>query len=188
MPACSERSKVLSNLHSAGVFIPMKHPLGKLSLEEHFWKRVKVWQLHECWIWQPYFYKAFKDKNAYGHFQHGSRKEPAHRMAWILTNGEIPEGLEVCHKCDNPPCCNPTHLFLGTHKDNMGDCAAKGRNHVPPQQGELHSQAKLKDSDVLKIRELWNTGQFTLLQLANQFGVGFVQIHRIVYRKNWNHI
>ncbi len=71
--------------------------------------------------------KRFRDDNGYGRVSIGGVFVMTHRAAWIEANGEVPDGLLVCHKCDNPPCCDPNHLFVGTHQDNNDDCVAKGR-------------------------------------------------------------
>ena len=94
----------------------------KLALSTRFWDNVEVKQSDECWIW-----KASCDKRGYGQFNIAKKMKRSHRIAWKLTFGEIPKELYVCHKCDNPPCCNPNHLFLGTQKDNIADMLRKGR-------------------------------------------------------------
>ena len=101
------------------------------SLEPRFWSKVDKLDQHECWYW-----KASIDINGYGQFlvnkgQLGNKTTTmakAHRVAWMLTHGDIPKGMYLCHTCDMPSCVNPTHLFLGTQKDNMQDCVAKKRH------------------------------------------------------------
>lgn len=90
-----------------------------LTPEERFWAKVEKGP--DCWEW-----KAFRNKG-YGKFTYNGRMYLAHRLSWILTNGPIPDGLGVLHSCDNPPCVNPDHLFLGTQLDNMRDASNKGR-------------------------------------------------------------
>lgn len=86
-----------------------------------FWSKVdRSGGPDACWQWL-----GFRDRIGYGHFSH----KLAHRIAWIARFGGIPEGQQVLHHCDNPPCCNSRHLFLGTQADNMRDCVAKGRLH-----------------------------------------------------------
>jgi len=89
---------------------------------EKFWASLDIRGNEDCWEWQ-----RGRDDGGYGCVCYSGKRYGAHRLAWELTNGPIPEGLLVCHSCDNPPCCNPKHLFLGTHGDNMQDALTKGR-------------------------------------------------------------
>lgn len=92
-------------------------------LADRFWARVEKRGPDECWPWTGY-----RDAKGYGQIALNRRTaEGAHRVSWALARGEIPDGIHVLHRCDNPPCCNPAHLFLGTHADNMWDMKAKGR-------------------------------------------------------------
>lgn len=97
------------------------------AIAERFWSKVAKGAPDTCWEWQ-----ASRNNHGYGQFGIASPDGPrrmvgAHRVAWELTNGPIPDGQEVCHRCDNPPCCNPADLFLGTQQDNLDDAASKGR-------------------------------------------------------------
>lgn len=93
-----------------------------MGVSERFWEKVdKSGGEDSCWIWTGAI-----DTPRYGAFRYNGKKVNSHRMAWRLVNGEIPDGLLVCHKCDNRLCCNPSHMFLGTHLDNNRDMIAKG--------------------------------------------------------------
>lgn len=97
-------------------------------LIERFWKLVNVAGRNDCWNWL-----AYKNRDGYGNFNgEGKKKWNAHRVSYIIANGEIPDGVCVCHKCDNPSCVNPAHLYLGTHAQNMRDMRVRGRarNHI----------------------------------------------------------
>ena len=98
------------------------------TLEERFWQKVDKGADDVCWVW-----KGWRYPSGYGHFQIGVlKKETAHRMAYKLSYPDFDPNLDVCHRCDNPPCCNPKHLWQGTHKENMADMRAKGRNRKAP--------------------------------------------------------
>ena len=99
-------------------------PRVSLTTPERFWASVDP--SGDCWLWQG---AVHTDRGGYGAFQDGDGIKYAHRAAWELENGPIPEGMQVCHHCDNPPCVRGSHLFLGTQKDNIADMLAKGRGH-----------------------------------------------------------
>jgi len=106
-------------------------------VEDRFWSKVQ--KTENCWLWM-----GARTKLGYG--QRGGRKTGrryTHRLSWEMRFGPIPEGLCVLHHCDNPPCVNPDHLFLGTKKDNTQDMIAKGRGRGPRFSGETHPGARL---------------------------------------------
>lgn len=107
----------------------------------------------------------------------------ATRVIWRLMNGPIPAGMFVCHHCDNPPCCNPKHLFVGTHRDNMADCKSKGRNWFG--RGETGGNARLTEAQVLQIRAMSGT---THREIAKLFGLNHKYVGMILRRKYWKHI
>lgn len=99
----------------------------KISFGERFWSKVDIAGPSDCWVWL-----AGQNKDGYGKFSVGpARWDFAHRLAWLLEgSGWIPDGWCVCHKCDNPSCCNPRHLFPGTHRMNAVDKVRKGRHRT----------------------------------------------------------
>lgn len=137
-------------------------------------------ELGQCWEWI-----GANDGNigGYGSVNWEGRKTSAHRIAWQLTNGEIPNKLEVCHCCDNPSCCNPNHLFLGTHKQNMDDRDRKGRN--VNYRGEDHGRHKLTYLEVTEIRERYAKGGITQKQLSKDYSVCKSMIGYVIRRENW---
>ena len=129
-----------------------------------FWSKVRVQSASSCWIWQ-----ASVLRNGDGQFwwPPTGRAEGAHRVAWMITRGDIPKGQEVMHSCDTPLCCNPIHLSLGTHGDNVRDASAKGHLAVARPNAQ-----KLSAADVQFIRErVANGPRGTANRMAEQFGV-----------------
>lgn len=133
----------------------------------------------QCWIWTG----GIQPDKGYGWFYANCEAESSHRVAWQIENGEIPDGLYVLHKCDNPPCCNPSHLFLGTGADNMADKVKKGRC----QKGSQQSQAKLTEADIPGIRKLLRTGA-TPSWISRLFEVTSAAIGNIRDGKRWRHV
>lgn len=130
--------------------------------EGRFWARVR--KTDGCWLWTG----GRRGSEGYGGFYIAPREcVSTHRYSYELCVGPIPEGMEVCHTCDNPPCVNPAHLFLGTHADNMRDAREKRR--FPRKPGEAANPAKLSNADAAAIRERY-ARRVTYPQLAERFG------------------
>ena len=137
-----------------------------MTTKERFDSKIQI-NNSGCWIWE-----AATDKDGYGYFNDGTRNVRPHRYAWEITNGKIPKGLYVLHKCDNPPCCNPDHLFLGTAKDNIDDCLAKGRFPM----GKNHYMNKLTDQQVTEIRDSYPSKTQTQLAKDYQVSQGLISL------------
>jgi hypothetical protein len=147
-----------------------------------FWNQVKVGRVSDCWPWTG----CRRIAGSYGQIGFDHHYVLAHRMAYILTYGDIADDILVCHHCDNPPCCNPKHLFLGTYKDNAMDRAMKHRSG--DHKGEANGRAKFTPKDVNNIRQLHGDGLRTLKDLADQYSVSVTAIRSIIMRRNWKHI
>lgn len=145
---------------------------------ERFWSHVA--KSDGCWLWVGATYA-----NGYGRIRVGARCVVAHRQAWILTNGAIPDGLLACHKCDNRPCVRPDHLFLGSHADNVRDMDIKGRR--ADFRGESHPGARLTSDDVLTIRARHASGDAQNI-IASEYGVTAQTVCFIVNRQTWRHV
>ena len=144
-------------------------------LSERFWAKVRRADLAECWRWTGRLSSA-------GYGRVGRRRESryAHRVSWELHHGPVPQGLSVCHRCDNTQCVNPSHLFLGTQADNIADMVSKGRNAL----GERNGQAKLTESEVVTIQAITKRTQRSI---AADYGVSRSLISLIRSGKRWVH-
>ena len=110
-----------------------------------------------------------------------------HRVSWMLHHGD-PGALHVLHRCDNPLCVNPAHLWLGTHAANMKDMMRKGRHRTHDQRGTANPRARLTESQVVELRRLYASGQLRQTQLASRFGITQAQVSAIVRRDAWAHL
>lgn len=136
-----------------------------------------------CWPWT-----AGRNADGYGVIWVGRTMDLAHRVAWALVNGPIPPGLKVLHACDNPPCMNLAHFFLGTMADNTADMMAKGRDRHGVLLGEAHGRAKLSEAQVHEIRRLHAEERLNEPCLARRFDVGTSTIHRLLAGRAWSHV
>jgi hypothetical protein len=161
--------------------------MTKINIEQRFMNKVNKNVDTGCWEWV-----ACTDECGYGEFKIDGNSRHAHRVSWELFIGEIPEKMEVCHTCDNPPCVNPDHLFLGTHKENMADMVKKGR-YVKGKiykgiesfhRGSLSPCAKLTEDNVIEIVNRVDNGE-AMYSLAKEFGVSYNTIRQIITGKRW---
>lgn len=155
----------------------------RMRVEERFWPKVmRPLQWDACWPWTG---AKRSGAQGYGNFKIQSYVAVrAHRVSYALYYGQSPGGLLVCHKCDNPVCVNPSHLFLGTVQDNSDDMKRKGRAARRDQRGERNGAAKLTEADVSKVRQLIDAGQ-TNVAIAERFGVTHQLISRIRRGRSW---
>lgn len=149
------------------------------SIEERFWKHVDKKLDNECWEW-----KGAKVRGGYGNIGTIEKKNArSHQLSWEIHNGEIPDGMCVCHICDNPICVNPNHLFLGTLRDNAQDMIKKGRRHDTG--GENNGHAKLTWRKVRAIRKRYIPYKITQQKLAKEYGVTTSIISEVINGNTW---
>ena len=151
------------------------------TIQEWIAKNVEIKGDDDCWIANGI---ACNKKGWHISFKSYRKKWLAHRAAWVVANGEIPDGLCVCHKCDNPKCCNPRHLFLGTRSDNAKDMWQKNRGSVGCQKlkGIKRGQSQhrsLDKTDVVKVFELYKNG-LSQKDIAIQFSISDVSVSNIL--------
>ncbi len=150
-----------------------------LTLEERFWSKVDKTTADGCWLWTR------SCRHGYGTFSlSDGMLAPAHRVAWVLTHGPIPDGLWVLHACDVRACVNPAHLWLGTREDNMQDMVKKGRSAL----GEKNGRSVLSKAQVIVLRRLYATGEAGGAELARRFGVSPSNVDYILQGVTWPHL
>ena len=165
-----------------GIYIRTEREYGPhlQPVAPRFWKRVKKSLIpDECW-----FYTGGQNGRGYGQMSVNGRPRKAHRISWELENGEIKNGLCVLHKCDNRMCVNPSHLFLGTQRENLADCRAKGR-HV---KGSMTPISKLTEKQVVDICHEYALGGITQHAISNKYGVVRMTIWSAINRRSWRHV
>lgn len=158
------------------------------SLSEKLWSKVNRCGPNDCWLWTGWTKAARKGAPEYGRINvrvgaHGENKHIdlfAHRVAYELEVGKVPDKLVVRHSCHNPLCCNPNHLAVGTHQDNMDDMVKAGRQT----KGECNGRSLLTWKDVHQIRAMRIEGQ-TLKEIASMFPVGIATVGLICQNKIW---
>jgi hypothetical protein len=185
-----------------GVYIRKLRPLA-----DRFWPKIDIRGPDECWPWKA------SNVKGYGQLRVGTKLVLAHRLAYELVKGPIPAGMDVLHKCDYRPCCNPEHLFPGTQLDNMQDAATKGRTargerngththpemlrrgerhgaHTHPERtarGENQGSAKLTETKVYDVRRLFAGGK-TKAEIARLMDVSRHTIGKVVNGQTWRHV
>lgn len=155
--------------------------MASLAPADRFLAKIARGADDECWPWM-----GKRDRDGYGRFRPTWRgvDHQSHRFSWVLVHGPIPAGLVVCHACDNPPCCNPAHLFLGTMADNNRDRDIKQRTA----HGERIAQAKLTTASVRLMRTSYAAGGVTQRELAVAFGVSPATVSYVTSGKRWRSV
>lgn len=148
---------------------------------ERFHKKHRLNPDSGCWEWT-----ASLIGRGYGQFKcaEDPKQQYAHRFSYLIHKGPVPVGKCVLHRCDNPRCVNPEHLFLGTHEDNSQDMKSKGRHLY----GEKNDQAILTESDVRSIRMLCIARDLSQSRIGEMFGISQIEVSRIHRRERWSHV
>lgn len=156
------------------------------TFEDRFWPKVDktpgLGPKGDCWEWT-----GLRHDYGYGVTSYYGRKMGTHQISYVMHKGEIPKGMHVCHECDNPPCVNPAHLWLGTQTENMKDMYSKGRGAKSEKRarpGTKNHAAKITESDVLAIRN----DPRILAEIAKTYGISIATTHSIKSGKTWKHV
>lgn len=160
------------------IFYCLCYGLAMLKLRHRLAQYIDVRKAAPCWLWT-----GSTAGKGYGKLRWRGRVVGAHRASYRAWKGHIPEGLHVCHRCDNPWCVKPEHLFLATNRENMQDALKKGRLMT----GERATHAKLTEEDVREMRKRW-CRMATVEKLAGHFGVSEGTVHNIVSGRSWRHL
>jgi hypothetical protein len=154
------------------------------TVEEYFFSKVKITKTNSCIFWP-----ARKLESGYGMISAKGKKRLSHRLSYEIHFGKIPKGMVICHRCDQPSCVNPRHLFIGTHKDNVYDCINKKRNVTPPiHTGKNNHHTKLTETKVIEIRKSYASGKINSYELAKKYNVTRQNIMSIVKLETWKNV
>lgn len=145
---------------------------------QRFWNKIDIRSDDECWEWQ------WSKRKGYGHIRINYIHYDAHRLAYELTYGKIPKGLCVLHLCNNPGCCNPKHLELGTQLTNMKYKVKCGHNPM----GEKSSLHKINNEQVITIRKMYKTGKYSQRELGKKYNISQTEVYKILKNLGWAHI
>lgn len=156
---------------------------SRTDTKSRFWSKVEKRSDTDCWPWMA---AVRRPDEGYGAFWLNNRHQPSSRVAWMLTFGDIPEGLQALHKCDNPRCCNPGHLFLGTNLENNADKVAKNRHAF----GSKNGFSILTESDVVEIRKLKPDKSFRehSFLIAERFNIKPGTVTDVWRGDSWKHV
>lgn len=158
---------------------PLSEARSSARVLRRFWRGVRRGDPDECWEWTGSRIGARINKG-YGMFYDGERKVYTHRYSYEIHNGPIPLGIFVCHRCDNRPCCNPAHLFLGTNRDNVLDSLAKGRT-------SCYNKSDLSEAQIRTLRDRARAGE-SCQDLGVEFGLSRSHVWRIRSGLCWGHL
>ena len=187
-PECWGRSRLLRRLLLRGEMgnleavqqHPNHKPFSDYEREYNLWASC-LFDEFDCWNWT-----RAVNADGYGKISRSSGEQQAHRLVWRFTRGHFAGDRLICHLCDNPGCIRPDHLFCGTQTDNMRDMASKGRTGI--RIGTSNHKATLTESQVLRIREMYESTESGALIISREFGVSKSCIESIITRKTWKHL
>lgn len=155
----------------------------KDKLPERFWSKIKFDDPGNCWEWQ-----AYRHPEGYGKYKASATSLiSAHRYIYMELFGRLPSTLLVCHKCNNPSCVNPNHLYAGTNQDNTNDREAAGRGITFIKRGSQYGNAKLNEEKVAVIKQRLAAGHVSN-EIAKDYGVSIALISMIKHGRNWTHV
>jgi len=174
---CLGCNKILSNRDNAIRCRPCNDIYNRTPFEKRFFEKVK--KTDKCWIWTG------SKLHGYGQIYNRitNRPEGAHRVSWEIHNGLIKKGLHILHRCDNPPCVNPEHLFIGTNAENVADAIKKGRNA----KGSQCTRAKLNEKIVTEMKKMFKNGS-TYKEVTNKFGFNHHTVYSAIKGITWRHV